>query len=242
MSRHIWYTLLAFAILAGSTFALAQKESGQRAGAGSRVNATNTTARPGSTRPRDAKPPMALTSSRKAAALEFAKQHHPELADLLRGLETRNRNAYHRAMRQLYQTSERLARSKERLSPERFELELEAWKLDSRIRLLAARVSVSKKKDPKLDAELKHALMERVDIRVRKMQQEKERLVQRVDNLTDTIKSIEDDREKAATQYLNRINRGLGIKNRKPRPAKRKAAKRKRREANKSSNKKKNDD
>lgn len=245
MSRFLGTAIIAAAVLAVAPFASAQKESAGK-GSGKRtsgrvgVNATNTSANStGSNsaarrRGRDV-PPMALTPSRKAAALEFARQHHPELADLLRGLEKRNRAAYHRAMRQLYQTSERLARTKERFSPERFELELEAWKLDSRIRLLAARVAVSKKTDSKLEAELRQALLERIDIRVRKMQKEKVRLRQRLANLDSTINSIDADREKAADQYLARIKRGLGIKNRRPRgkmrAGKRKAAQRKRRAA-----------
>ena len=229
MSRQAWYTLIALAVLAGSTFALAQKGSpGRSSNSRSNVNATSSTGGTTTARRRNRDSlPMALTSSRKAAALEFARQHHPELANLLKGLEKRNRRAYVRAMAQLYSTSERLARSKERFSPERFELELEAWKLDSRIRLLAARVSLSRKKDVRLERELNQALAERIDVRVRQLRREKVRLLQRADKLDKTILSLDAERDKAAAQYLKRVNRGLGIKPRKNRSASRKAAKRK---------------
>lgn len=242
MSRHIWYVLSVLAILAVSTFAWAQKEANRRSAKqpNSRTRVSATTSTDGtdarSKRGRGLKG-MALTPSRKAAALEFARQHHPELAGLLKGLEKKNPRALHRAMRQLYQTSERLARTKERLSPERFELELEAWKLDSRIRLLAARVSVSRKKNSRLERELQQALMDRIDIRIRSMQREKTRLSQRVGKLSEIIDGIEADPEKAAAQYLKRIKRGLGIKNRKPR-AKNRSAKRKAKKKNPTAGKK----
>ena len=155
---------------------------------------------------------MALTPARKAAAMTFAKLYHPELAALLVGLERHNRAAYHRAVRQLYQTSERLARMKERLSPERFDLELRAWRLDSRIRLLAARVYLSKRKNPKREAELSEALLERVEVRLERLRRDRKRFQSRLVKINENIHAVEADRQKAANQFLKRVKRGLGLK------------------------------
>ena len=236
MSRHINYVLIALAILVGSTFVWGQKNAANRQNSPTGVSTTSSTDGAGAARRRrrDAIP-MAMTPSRKAAALAFVKQNHPELATLLRSLKKNKERAYLRALKQLYTTSERLARAKERYSPERFEVELEAWKLDSRIRLLAAQTSLSRKKDLKRQRELQRALHERIDIRVRLMRLDIDRLQKRVGKLAKTLDGVEADRDKAAAQYLKRIKRSLGIKARKKRSPKRKAAKRKSKQSSGSS-------
>ena len=152
---------------------------------------------------------LVMTPGREAAALKFAQLHHPELERLLGHLERSNPAEYKRAVRKLYQDSERLARTAER-SPERYELELEAWKLDSRIRLLVARMSMSSGND-ELDGRLKELLQERVDLRLRQLQTERERLETRLSKVAETIDEIENDPEEAALKDLQRVKRSLGI-------------------------------
>jgi hypothetical protein len=221
MSRHLGLTILTATILVGASFAVAQQarrtsneKSAAKQGSGT-VSTDDAARRPTKNGKRNLNTqPMVLTLPRKAAALAFARKHHPELAKLLVGLEPRNRKAYSRAMHELYRTSERLARAQGRLTAERYEMELDAWKLDSRIRLLAARVSLSKKNNPKLEAELKQALLDRVNIRIQKIRQEQTRLNQRLEKLNASLLSIEKNREKTAAQYLLRAKRGLSLKNR----------------------------
>lgn len=184
----------------GATVAVGQK--------GGKSTALNTATKPANR--------TALTPAREAAAITFVKLHHPELATLLQRLKKRrNKSAYNRAMRQIYQDSERLARMKERMPGERYELQLRLWKLDSRIRLLAARVYRGKRVNQKLKKQLDAALLERVDLRVEQMQQDRRRLVERLGKLDASIDSLKKDREKAAGQQLTRVKRSLGI--RKPR-------------------------
>lgn len=171
--------------------------------------------------------PMALTPAREAAAVTFARINHPELAGLLGRLKKRNKAAYRRALRQLYRDSERLARMKERLPAERYELALNAWKLDSRIRLLAARVATLPRPDPELQAQLKEALLEQVDLRIRQMESDRQRLLQRIRKMDATIAKLRADRDEAADQHLQRVKRSLGLK--KKRRPKRKAAPKRRR-------------
>jgi hypothetical protein len=130
----------------------------------------------------------AMTAAREAAAMTFARLHHRELADLLSQLSRTNPREYERAIRQLFQASERLARLQERSTAERYDAELEAWKLDSRLRLLAARLTMSD--DPALEAELKAALRKRDEIRLELLRLERERLAERLTKLDAQIESI----------------------------------------------------
>ena len=86
----------------------------------------------------------ALARRAAAAALDFAREHHRELADLLLELEQRNRAGFDSAIRELVTDSQRLERTKKR-DPGAYAAALEAWKLRSQIRLLAARMALAKK-------------------------------------------------------------------------------------------------
>ncbi|MBW3541844.1 MAG: hypothetical protein KY476_16370 [Planctomycetes bacterium] len=149
-----------------------------------------------------------MTPGREAAALKFAQIHHPELEKLLLSLKKVNEREFDRAVRRLYQDSERLARIRERL-PERYEAELEAWQLDSRIRLLVARQTMSD--DPELDGKLKELLLKRVELRAEQARHERERLKNRLDKLNETIEQIEADPLDAALKDLERVKHSLGL-------------------------------
>jgi len=156
--------------------------------------------------------PMAVTPAREAAALTFAKLHHEELAKLLAHLKKRDQKAYARAIRRLYLDSERLARIKERGNAKRHELALRIWKLDSRIRLMAARVLLAKQSDPKLEAQLKEALRERVDLRIQQMEIEHRRALKRAQRLAAGIAELQANRDDAVEKELQRVKRSLGLR------------------------------
>lgn len=156
---------------------------------------------------------VSLTPGRQAAAMTFAKLHHPELADLLSHLKKHNRPEYRVATRELYQTSEKLAKASERW-PEKHALDLEAWKLDSRIRLMLAHIMVSD--NSALEGGLEKLLLERVDIQVRQMTLQRDRLAQQQQRLSERkekldvgILRIESDRKAAAKKALSRIKNSL---------------------------------
>lgn len=152
-----------------------------------------------------------MTPERQAAALKFAELHHSELYELMRRLKAAKRPEYQRAIRQLYNDSERLARLKER-TPSRYELALTEWQLDSRLRLLVARMTMSD--DPELEAELQNLLKKRVETRLALLKLERERQQARLEKLQDQIQEIEEDRDSAIQKDLQRIRRSLGITNR----------------------------
>ena len=139
-------------------------------------------------------------------ALEFAREHHPELARLVGQLRKSKPAQFKSAVRHLIQSQERLERLQTR-SPERYETALEAWKLDSRIRLLAARMTMSE--DPELEAELRTVLRQRTDLRLRQLSEERDRLSTRLKRIEETISRIESDPEAAAARDLERVKKNL---------------------------------
>lgn len=125
-----------------------------------------------------------LSTKAEAAALDFARTNHAELASLLEKLKGSAPSEYRSAMIELDRARDRLERSREK-TPERAELELAEWKVNSRIRLLAARLAMGG--DSSLEADLKSALRERLDLRVQLMNDERTRLQRRLEKLNETI-------------------------------------------------------
>lgn len=147
-----------------------------------------------------------LPDEARSEALAFAEEHHPELAGLLRQLRTRNEREFDRAARQIVSTAERLERLRDR-DAERYEIQLETWKLDSRIKLLAARLSMGD--DPALEKQLAELVATRIDVRVRQLKLDREQLEQRLQTTAATIDRLESDREKAIERELRRIHTSL---------------------------------
>jgi len=139
--------------------------------------------------------------------LAFAREHHPELADLLTSLKSMKPKEYQKALRQLNQTRQRLVRLK-KASSDQYEFALSGWKLDSRIQLLAARMTMSG--DSALEEELKGLLSERLDVRVKELNAERQRLAARMETIDKSIGKIETDREKSLQAELARVKKGMG--------------------------------
>jgi hypothetical protein len=158
------------------------------------------------------KPPAPLSAEREAAALAFAREHHPELASLIEKLRQGNRRDYDRAIRELSQACERLTRLKKQ-SAEQYELSLAAWKLDSRAQLLAARMTISP--TPGLEAELKQILSERADVRLKEFKSERTRLQDRLTKLSASIRALETDKNAVVEKDLLRVQRSVA-RNRRP--------------------------
>jgi hypothetical protein len=148
------------------------------------------------TKPKPAEPPKAvkpvervsLTPEREAAAMTFVRQHHPDLVDLLNQLKETKPVEYQSAIRELFQTSERLAQLREQ-DPQRCELELEAWKTKSRIQLLAARSTMSGAHS--LEDQLRTALVEQADIRLKLMKLERDRVAERLSKFDKAIEQYQ---------------------------------------------------
>ncbi len=194
-----------------ASWAFAQSNEGQDVSPKNSKPGTTAAKRAASTAGADK---VIMTPERQAAALKFAELHHPELYELLQNLKQGRRPEYQQAVRQLYNDSERLARIKERM-PTRYPLALTEWQLDSRLRLLVARMTMSVD-DPDLAAELQELLKKRLDARLELLKLDRERLAGRLAKMDDQIQAIEEDRDSAIEKDLQRIKRSLGLNQRSP--------------------------
>jgi hypothetical protein len=149
---------------------------------------------------------VAITPDRRAGALKFAELHHPELAELLLRLEPRNPREFDKAVRQIFIVSDRLARLKAR-DEARYELQLETWKLDSRIKLLAARLVMGPDDDH--EAELRNLIEQRLDLRLRQQTLDRDQLAERIRKLDESIAEAATDRDATIERELRRIRAGV---------------------------------
>ncbi|MEZ5942626.1 MAG: hypothetical protein R3C18_14630 [Planctomycetaceae bacterium] len=157
----------------------------------------------------------AVTPEREAAAMTFAKRHHPELASLLETLKKRDAARYESAVRELFRTSERLAKLQPRF-PDRYSTELEIWKLDSRIRLMAAQ-SVSGMPEAQR-AEMKKLLLLRQEIRLAQVVAERKKLAQRLEKLDESISQLQQQSDELAEKEMDRLLRSVNVQVKKPKP------------------------
>ncbi len=144
----------------------------------------------------------AVTPEREAAAVTFAKRHHPELASLLESLKKKDVKRYESAIQELFRTSERLTKVQSR-TPDRYAGELEIWKLESRIRLLAAQ-SVSGMPESRR-AELKQLLLAQQIIKREQLEVEHAKLTARLEKLNESLTQYREHSDELAEQEMDRL-------------------------------------
>lgn len=150
--------------------------------------------------------PIAVTPARESKAIAFAKRHHPELAELLSNLKRGHAPTYQKAIREVWQSSERLERLREN-DAERYQLALRVWTLDSRIRLIAARSTMSG--DTANESELRDLLTERQTARLAMSKLERQRLITRLERVEGQIQQMESDPTAGVESDLARIKRDI---------------------------------
>jgi hypothetical protein len=146
----------------------------------------------------------AFTTERETAALRFIAEHHPELGEVLARLKTLNREQYEQAIRQLSHERDKLTNvqpNDEKL----YELMLEAWKVNSRIEVLAARIANLQEKDPKLEAQLKDLLFRQVDLHRLTVEHNRERTLATLKVMEANIKHLQENREEIAERRFRQF-------------------------------------
>ena len=158
----------------------------------------------------------AVTPVQEAAALEFAEAHHPELARLLGRLKESDHPAYEKAVRDIAGTSERLAKFRETDS-ERYALMVRNWTVESRVRLLTARLTMSD--DSTRREELERLLRERQQGRLALLRLDRERAAARLEKLDAQIEELERGGDEAIERDLAKVERAMKASARKrPKP------------------------
>jgi hypothetical protein len=144
---------------------------------------------------------------RVAAILAFAREHHPELAELLARLEMTDGKQFEKALADLGKDVDRLDRTKSN-NPVQYERALRRWKLDSRIRLIVARLSMADSSD--LEAELRAAIEERLTLRQQDLRDEEMQLKKRLESNTRQQQDLDTNREKLLEQEFLQLRTTVG--------------------------------
>jgi hypothetical protein len=146
---------------------------------------------------------------REAAAIQFAQQHHAELAELLARLKASHPDQYAKALRELDKTRERLEKARES-DADRYAILLREWQLDSRVRLLAARLTMSTSEE--LEKELRQTLAERHDARLQLLTYDREKSKGRLQKLDEQIAENVQNREANIDRELDRIKKSAEVR------------------------------
>lgn len=142
-----------------------------------------------------------LTQEQEAEAMAFAAAHHEELANLLKQLKNAKSPEFIRAVRELHTAQTRINRFREK-QPQRYENELEAWKIDSEVRLRIVRWAMSK--DPELEKQIRELLTSRENGKLNRLRLEQTRLRQRLKAISAQLESGE---QKVAEQVNSEWDR-----------------------------------
>lgn len=148
-----------------------------------------------------------FTVEREQSALDFAAKHHPELVTLIEPLKAANPKEYQRAIKELYRTSDRLLGIKLK-DPVRHELELDAWKFQSQIRLLTARLTMAP--DPDLEVQLRDTLKKKAENQLKLFQNERESLQARLAQVEKQIDRASKSQDQLVQQEYERLLKATG--------------------------------
>lgn len=141
-----------------------------------------------------------------SSAMALAREHHPELARLIAKLRGRAPRAHDAAIRDLVASMQRIERAKKRGEKDH-QLALRVWSLESKARLLAARMSVARPRpgaSPDLSRELAAILTQAEKAKRQQLRLEMarhERVIRRL------RRRLEQDADKSIQSQLRRIQR-----------------------------------
>lgn len=126
-----------------------------------------------------------ITKRREKAALRLAREHHPELLRLIVTLQRRFPRAYHSAVRDLVADNARLLRAKQ-IGDKEYDAALTEWMLRSKVRLVAAQMTVRNR--PQFQKQLESLLIQgekakrrQVQLQIQRYRDQIKRLQRRLD-------------------------------------------------------------
>lgn len=147
---------------------------------------------------------LAFTEEREAAAQVFLRNHAPELLPVLRDLASRNRSEYERAMRDFFQTSERLAEIRQR-DPDHYALALKNWQAEMRVNLLAAHLARRPESEERVREELEKTVQMLVQLRIEQASIQVQRLERQLDEVRRQKGKLETEREQIVQDRIQAI-------------------------------------
>jgi hypothetical protein len=131
-----------------------------------------------------------FSAEEQKTALDFIRQHHPELSHLLEQLQKSRPEEFSSALRELIPQTQAILRMRDRL-PARYPAQLAAWKRDSQIRLLMARWSRSQ--DPQIETQVRELIAERQQDRKVELKAEQQRISEQLLKVQEQLQALEGD-------------------------------------------------
>ncbi|MGC4006892.1 MAG: hypothetical protein QM811_28715 [Pirellulales bacterium] len=119
-------------------------------------------------------------SAREEAAWGFVMRHHPQLGEVLSRLKTMQPGQYEKAINQVALAAERISRMSKN-DAKRAEFELDDWRYESQLKLLAAKTTLVAKVDPDAKRELAEIIRKQLENRLRIAEYERDRAEPRED-------------------------------------------------------------
>ena len=150
------------------------------------------------------KVPKTVSARDQQAAMEFVREHHPELAHLLEQLQKSRPDEFLTAIRQLVPQTQAIQRLRER-APARYPAQLEAWKRDSEIRLLIARWARSQ--DPQLETRIKELITQRQTTRQTELKAEQQRLEEQLLKVQEQLQTFSTEQHERVADEWEQLSR-----------------------------------
>jgi hypothetical protein len=147
-----------------------------------------------------------LVEAAEEDVIEFVREHHPELGELLGQLKESRPKEYQKAIRDLSRVRERL-RAMKTNDDERYQLELSMWKTETRIQLLAARLQMQDKDSAEARDQLREALSEQIDIRLALLKHERQMAKERLAKLDAQIERLDKERSQTIDKQLQTLTK-----------------------------------
>lgn len=162
--------------------------------------------KPGAKKPDEKRPdekkPEEKKPDREALAKAFAEEHHPELASLLKTLESMNPQAYEAAVRDVSRAALRLNELKER-DEDRYELELDVWKTRSRVHVVSAEYRVSS--GPDLEKKLRGLMQDELEAKRKLLAFEREKAEKRLEQLDRELRELDEKGSAMIDRQIERL-------------------------------------
>jgi len=145
-----------------------------------------------------------LTPEREAAAIAFAKANHSELAELLGNLKTMDESQFKGAVSTLASQADQLSALAKR-DPEMHSVALREWKTQSRISVLAAKITHL---DPSAQSaagdELRKLIEEQAGLRIVRKELEVKRTTEQLRRSEEQLQKLKVEKDAWVAQQLKR--------------------------------------
>lgn len=152
-----------------------------------------------------------IDANRRQELLEFVRENHPELERLIRSLREKRPRQYENAIRSLDRSVSQLQKIQDSGNTQRYQQQLENWKLNSRIQLLSAQLSMTD--SPELRNRLRGLIVVQFDQRTEQLAADQEKLLERLKKVNIALNKAKTQRQpEIEKQYQSIVNQATRLR------------------------------